>query len=340
MPTKVVKERGWKDLQSKSRLKKKTKLAVVVLAVIIGVLVLGWAVRLGQTLFSPWQGSSSSKNYSWESEFNINLLIKSKDIALFSYNPTDKKITVVKVPDETLLDVPYGFGKWQARAVYNLGEASDKGEGNKLLKDSLVVFFGLPIDGFIQFQSELGDKNSEEIVEFIRQNPLNVFGLMPNIKTDLTLWELVKLKLEVAEVRFDKVKYIDLVSLGLLDEDNLADGTKVYLPDPIKIDSISSQLTDPVLVSENKTIAVFNSTKQPQLAQTGARIIENLGGNVIITANSEELLEKSKVIGVKSQTLKRLSQIFNEGMEGESITSRADINVMLGEDFFESQNIK
>ena len=70
-----------------------------------------------------------------------------------------------------------------------------------------------------------------------------------------------------------------------------------------------------------------------------ARIITNLGGNVIIVSNGQTNLKNTKVTGVKSKTLDRLKQIFeisgkiDPNME-ELTSSRADINVFLGEDYF------
>lgn len=320
----------WKTVQSKKNIRKKTKLALMVLGIILGILLLGWVFRFTQTLFSPWQASEGSRNYAWGGEFNINILLASKDIALLSFNPTDQKITVVRIADQTLMDVPREFGKWQARSVSSLG-------GNKLLKETLGAFFGLPVDGYLRFEGKLSDKNTQEIVESIKQNPFDIFSLLPNIKTDLTLWELIKLRFEIANVRFDKIKYVDLEELGLLEEDQLADGTPIFTFDPVKIDSFSMQLLEPKIQLENKTIAIYNATDQPGLAQKAARIIENLGGNVIITSNSGEKLGRTKVIGEKSQTLTRLLQVFNAEVSEVGIESRAQISIMLGEDYFSSQ---
>lgn len=329
---------GWKSVQSKNKIKRKTKLALIVLGIILGIILTGWIVKFTQTLLSPWQLSSDiKKNYIWDGEFNINVVLKSKDITLLSYNPADKKITVIEIPDETLLDVSRGFGKWQAGSIYGLGESQRKGEGPKLLRLSLGDFFGLPIDGFLQFEGFNAQKSSGELVEDLRQNYFSGLGLLFNLKTDLTLLELIRLKVGLASVRFDKVKILDLVDLGILDRDFLADGTPIFSYDPVKIDSISSQLPDPKIASEHKTIAVFNSTEHPLIAQKGARIITNLGGNAIIIANSDKRMKKTKVFGEESQTLKRLKQIFQFEAEKEGeeeVSSRAQINVLLGEDFF------
>lgn len=338
MGTKPARKNGWKDIQFKNKVKQKTKLAVFILAIILGIIIIGWTIRLTQTLFSPWKLSEGNfKNYVWNGDFNLNVLLGAKDLALLSYNPADRKITIIGIPNETLLEVPGGFGKWQAGSIYDLGESEERGRGSKLLRVSIADFFGLPIDGFLQFEGPDLEKNSRDLVEDLRQNYFSGLGLLLNLKTDLTLLELIRFKVGLTTIRFDKVKVLDLLSLGILDRDFLADGTPIFSYDPVKIDSISSKLSDPKIVSEHKTIAVFNSTDHPQIAQKGARIITNLGGNVIITANFEVKTKVNKVFGEESKTLRRLSQIFDSGGKKDekagSPSSRAQINVLLGEDF-------
>ena len=160
---------------------------------------------------------------------------------------------------------------------------------------------------------------------------------MPVLKTNLTVWELFKLKVGISGVRFDKVKELDLDKLDVLDKEKLPDGTLVFTADPVKLDSVLSNLADPAIAAEHKSIAVFNATDRPQLAVKWARLITNLGGNVIIMANGEKT-KKTEVTGLPSTTLKRLQQIFgvvdqNKDPNQAAVPSRAQINLLLGEDY-------
>lgn len=323
---------GWKDIQSKARIKKRTKLALLILALVGSLIVISWLVHLTKNLFSPWKLSTNSqRNYIWNGEFNINLLIRTNSVSLFSYNPKDRKVIIVNIPDETYLEVPSGFGKWQLRAIYDLG-------GDQLLKKTLVEFFAIPIDGFLDFGGSFKTKSASELLDSLKKNPFTGLTLLSNVQTDLTLWELMRLQAGISSVRFDKIRELNLSKLNVLDKDNLLDGTEVYIFDPVKLDSVLSDLVDPAISLEHKTIAVLNATDRPQLAQKAARLITNLGGNVIITSNAQKTLPKSRLIGEQSKTLQRLQQIFDlddkistkdEGLE----SFRAQINLLLGEDY-------
>lgn len=309
------------------------------------ILLISWTVRFAKNLSSPLKNSSKIiRNYAWDKEFNINLVIRTDKVALFSYNPKEEKIVIVNIPDEAFLEIPYGFGSWQLRAVYKLGESQKNMGGDKLLVETLINLLGVPIDGFLDFEGLTVQEDTGKMIEEARKNPFWGLDLLSKIKTNLTLWELVKLKAAIASVRFDKIKQIDLEKV--LDASHLADGTSVLTTDIVKTDSVLTDLQDPTIFAEHKSIAVYNATNHPQLAQKWVRVITNLGGNVVITANAKSRLQNTVVLGEDSLTQKRLKQIFVLGCPNnpkcdtiepdkeDLVSSRAQINIFLGEDYF------
>lgn len=337
MPEKNLPKSGWRTTQLKHQVKKRNKLALIALSFIIGIILLSWFVNFTKTLFSPLK-STDLKSYRWNGEFNINLVLRNPQIWVLSYNPKEAKITIINIPDEVFLELPGGFGSWQIRAVYNLGQES-------LLKRTTSSLLGIPIDGILDFGSGGDKKTAEATISLLRENPFSGFKLLSSLKTDLTIWELINLKRGINSVRFDKIKIMDLDALNVLDESTLPDGTKIYSLDPVKLDSIMSDFIDPTILREHKSIAVFNAADKPGLAQKWARVITNLGGNVIITSNAKKIVKNTRVLGQQSQTVKRLKQIFELDCQNnpkcdiinpsdeDLVSSRAEINVFLGEDY-------
>lgn len=327
----------WKLVQSRRKQKKKIKLALLTVAILGLLFLAGALVNLTKTLTSPWQLVVEKKSFSWDGSYNINVVFKGVSVSLVSFNPVSKKISIIKLPDQTYLDVPGGFGKWQIRSVYDLGQSNKIG-GGELLERTLTSFFGVPVDGFIQLKGDFAEKEAEDFIYWIRQNPVNIFLALKDTKSDLSFLELTRLNLNLFQVRFDKVNSINPETSLALDKSHLADQTEVLIGDPVRIDSISQALVDDNVFGEHKTVAVFNATDHALIAQKAARIITNLGGNVIQISNASLKLPKTQVSGEQSQTLKRLTQIFSccDKIEPqlEGISSRAQINVILGEDFF------
>lgn len=298
---------------------------------------LSQAVKFTQTLFSPWK-ELSAKSYLWNADFNLNFLVRSKGVSLVSFNPQEQKIVVFNIPDSIFLNVAHGFGNWQLSSIYNLGEGEKGIGGVVLLQDTLSDFFGLPIEGFLQFSGKYSQIPPEALIEEFRGSPFSLFSLLPYLKTNFTPFELIRLKFGLSAVRFDKSLKINLEEADVLEQVKLADGSLVYVSGDQRVDSILSNVIDPAVKSEHKTVAIFNSTDHPLLAQKAARLITNIGGDVIIVTNSKEKLKITAVVGEQSQTLKRLWQIFgkfdNINPENEDLkASRAQINVFLGEDF-------
>ncbi len=327
---------GWKKVQSKRKIKQNSKLAFLVLGLIVLLIIFSQIFRFTKTLLSPWKISSTQRSYSWDGQFNINLVFRSNGISLVSYNPTDQKIIVVDIPDETYLEASGGFGKWQLGSLFDLG-------GDKLLKDTITNFLAQPIDGFLDFSGSYKNKNAKQVIDLLRSNPLGIINMLPSIRTDLTLWELLRFNFALGGVRFDKFTQINLQNTNALTKDHLLDGTEILAADPNILDTSLVDLADPKIKNEHKNIALFNATQKPLFAQKWARLITNIGGDVIITSNAQKKVDKTIVVGEKSNTLVRLQQVLNAKCVSENCDkiqagdedlagSRGQINVKLAPD--------
>lgn len=364
MPKKTVHKKSWKAQQQHNKTFKRTKLAMAVLGFIILLLLVGKTISFMTNFQQPVSKDFLAvRGYSWDTTSNLNLVIKAKTISVLSFNPISKQVKVINLPDALYLTLPGGFGNWQLASVFDLGQAEKDKLGAKLLKTSLANFLGIPIDGLIEFTGTSGQKDAYQLVSILKDGIFAYIKLSPNIKTDLSSREILGFVWGLSKVRFDKINRLDLINTGVLDKSQLPDGTPIYTSDPDRIDSIAVKLAEDNIVSEKVPVAVLNATKTPGLAQKGARVIANLGGNVIISANASQTKGKSVIfvsskLGQNSVTLKRLSEVFASDCpsnlkcaiivcemikkyspgdvcfttDPQISDSRADINVVLGED--------
>lgn len=98
-------------------------------------LVSSWlAVRARGSL---WNGSS---RFSLIYSDNVTIQVK-------NFIPQDKKIVILEIPGEIYTTVPFGYGDYQIKNIYKLGELDDR--GGPLLKSSLQALMGIPIDGYV-----------------------------------------------------------------------------------------------------------------------------------------------------------------------------------------------
>lgn len=342
MPKKSASKRsGWKDTKKNHKHVKNLKLGLAVLGLVLTIIVVGQFINLFKTITNPLDFYSERK-YSWDGKFNIYVVIQTDQLALLNFNPQGREASLILIPKDAHLDVAGGYGDWMPGSIFALGESSEKGLGQKLVKYSVSSLFGIPVDGFISLE---GEYNAKEFVELLRQNPVSGLDLFSKIRSDMTPIELISLKFGLMKIRFDKINYIDLSLPNLYDTQTLPDGTNIKKFDPVKLDSILTDFEDPKVREENLSIAVFNATNYPQLAQKAKRIITNLGGNVIIVSNYPQEIKNTIILGEESDTLKRLTQIFSSCLSkkcdrispheisSSEVSSRAQINIFLGEDF-------
>lgn len=308
----------WKTAQKKAKLQRKVSFAILTLGLILGLILISQVVKVVHTLFSPLN-EADERSYHWDSTFNLNLVLLTKPLSLLSYNPTERTVKVIEIPDETYLEVPDGYGSWRVGTIYQLGLVDSPPKGAKLLKDSLGNFFALPVDGFLEVNVK-GVSRAKDVVDLLRGNPWSSVAELTNLKTDLTPVELARFNLGLRGVRFDKIYTFNLKDLGLLSDGTLADGTKILVGDPTKIDGlIAKNFTEGKIVNEAATIGVFNTTSKPGLAGKSAELISHLGGNVIIQTSIDENFGKTTVFGDKlyPYTTKRLKQIFDGNCKTE-----------------------
>lgn len=336
--TKSAHSHSWKAAQNDHKLRQKTKLAVFILVALIFSLFFSKLVIFIKGLEGPVSKEEGVKNYTWNSRSNINLIINGKTLAILTYKPDRQEIFLIKVPSNSYLTLPQNLGNWPLSSIFDLGQSLKPPQGAYLLKTAVSNLMGIPMDSFLRNSSQ----TPEELLANLRQNPLRTIFLLSSLKTDLSLSELISLELGLSKVRFDKQQILDLQDL--MQPAELPDGTKILTSDPIKIDSLSSKLAETSFRQDGLTIAIYNGTSVVGLAGKAARIITNLGGNVIITNSLADKQTKTGVyVSVADEkklkltaTYARLVQIF--GLRAtispeELLSSRAQINIVLGEDF-------
>lgn len=328
-----------------SRTKPSAKLAILALGLLVAFIFFGKVAVFIADLSKPFSKDIlTEKRYSWDGKTSVNIAIKSSSIAVLNYNPLDKKVVLMKIPDDTYFDLPKGMGQWRAGAIYDLGQEENPQVGSELLKRSLSKLLGLPIDGFITLKGDAGQKPADQLVDSLRGNPIHTISFMKQIETDLTPLETFGLLRDLGSVRSDKISIVDISRSDITDSTLLPDSSRVLGVDNVKLDLfVREEMADPIIENEGKSIAIFNATTHPGLAFNATREVTNLGGNVIFTATTDQYLPQTIIVySGKSSTGDRLAQIYApqclpkkcRSTDPKITSSRADINIVLGEDYF------
>lgn len=351
------------SLQSKNqKVQKNLKLALIALLVLGLLLLFGRVFQFFSEFQKPFYVLNTQKRpVSWDGNSVINLIIahsdpteNSHDLNDFSFvslDPTEDKITVLKLSPDIYVDVPKNFGDWKLSSIYKLGQENSPSIGEDLIKMSVSKIVALPVDGIIEVTSR-DSPDIEKLVSEWKGNLFSKFTFLTKIKTDLSLKESLDFVTRASKVRNDNITTIDFLKTNITQSKLLPDSSRVLGVDAVKLDTFVKQnMADPKFTDEDLTVAVYNGTSHPGLTAEAVRMISNLGARVTIITNSSDKFVNSGVYvnpqeqesDVKSsQTYERLAEIFAPNClkqecttaDSEVASSRAAINIVLGEQYF------
>ncbi|MDP2585457.1 MAG: LytR C-terminal domain-containing protein [Candidatus Levybacteria bacterium] len=172
-------------------------------------------------------------------------------------------------------------------------------------------FLEIPIDGFIvQNSLDLNQKVDSLFVKTI----LNYNKL----KTNLTIIDLLKLTMLARAIPESSV------NVKMVGDAN-----------GLELDKVVGRLAnDTSIEKDHQTIRIINGTEVIGLGNRLARLITNMGGNVIIVVTSDSLMKKSVILHIdeKTYTVKRLQKVLGYEVAREENNAISDITIVIGED--------
>lgn len=173
-------------------------------------------------------------------------------------------------------------------------------------------FLQVPVDGFINYKNL--DLN-QKVSSMFFKSMLNY----KDLKTNLTSIDLLKLFTFAAGVKESSIT-VKTISSG-------AEG--------IEIDKIVNRLAaDELIEKDNQTIQIINGTDIAGLGNRLARLITNMGGDVIIVATSDAPHKRSSIsyIDKKTYTVEKLSKVLGYDTIMANDNAISDITIIIGED--------
>ncbi|MDP3955432.1 MAG: LytR C-terminal domain-containing protein [bacterium] len=313
------------------RFKTKKKSVVSYWLLIIGLLV------FGVLFFRTWQVFAGSK---WDGNSRLTLGVSGKKVVLATFSPRDEELLFLLLPQDTYLEVIHGYGRYRAEAVLSLGEQEKQKD---LFADSLQENFGLPVDGWMTSQAEREPIDEEEAKKIFLEDLTS--KILRNGETNLTTWDLVRLWWQVKNLRFDKTKVLYLGKYSVLVNKPMADQSRAWTIDKVMFDTKMAKLfSEPQIRDENLGMEILNGTDYSGLGEKAARILSNMGGEVVLVGNSGERIKKSKVKSKKADrnsfTVKKVLKIFDGKWEEKTEEGRAEVTLILGDDYWQKLNQK
>lgn len=287
-------------------------------------------VGLGFKIYGFW------RQRIWDGQSQLNLVVQSQPTFVAALAPQEGKLTVLLIPDDTLIETIHGHGFYRLKSIFGLGQL--EGQGSGLLQGSLQEFLGIPLDGYLRLDNLALETGIAP--EMVKKLILVQIGKLLKTRdlTNLNTWDLVNFWWQLKKIRPGKIAIVDLGQSEVCSQTTLADGSQTVSVDTQRLDQIVNQLfEDEKIRSEALAIAVLNGTSQFGLAKKVARLINNAGGRVVEIGDWQEGVIGCELRGKKSKTKtytsQKLEKVFNCQWRSEDVAGhRADLVIILGED--------
>lgn len=274
----------------------------------------------------------------WNGRDRINFVLKGGETILASFEPIQESLSLILIPGQTLLEVCHGYGKYKVEAIPGLEKLEKR---DILSAESIQENLGIPVEGWV------GMSNVRCQMSNVKEKILCEVGnqILQEKSTNFSRWDLLRLWWEIKRVRGGSTEVLDLGKLNVFLEKQLPDGTKVFEIDPARLDPLIQKfLADFSLKKENLSIEILNGTSFAGLAEKGARLLTNIGGEVVAVGNSEAGSEKCEVRSFKdkknSYTVRKIMKVWNCNWQEKKEEGRAEITLILGEDYWQKLNQK
>lgn len=287
----------------------------------------------------------SIKKSLWDGKSRFTLVISADPVIITSFNPEDKSLSNLLLPEKTFIETIHGYGPYRAEAIYRLGELNH--QGADLLSESLESYFGLPIEAYVfnhKIDSSYRHQSASGFKEFLDKK----LSLTSKKETNLTAWDLIRLWWINRQIRMDKIEIIDLAQTRAIEQTSMPDGNLAVKIDSQRLESVIGQyFADGQIKKEDLTIAVLNGTEHSGLANKMANLIKNIGGRVIrvgeidSTEFSDDFDDVKCVIKTAEKyknyyTVQKLINIFDcQWEEDETVSERSLVAVIVGDKYWQ-----
>lgn len=290
----------------------------------------------------------SAKNSRWDGKSRLSLILsvdnsqpeESKPLVLFSIEPRTSRAVYLVIPGNTILTVPYGYREYLASSVYKLGQLDKIRGGGSLLVKSIENTFGVLINGYLVSPDQSFPFIIDDEKNFKKLKP-GLMHMLNNIRTDIGLFDRLKLWWEIRKLRTDQIGYYDLNKSQFMEEVTQPDGSVIKKLNKDVFDTILNGIwEDSEVRRDNVTLEVVNATEQEKVAGDFSDILSHLGATIILTSTDKTIQKEkcliyllnpsfnaSKVITIlqKNYNCRILSKVI-DGMQ-------TDVRIILGENF-------
>jgi len=321
----------WQIDQTKKR-GKITGLLLRTIFLIIFILVSGLSLAV---IFRFTQKSAFGN----QGNFNFSVLTADK-LYILSYHNTPALLNVLMIEPDVYAPLAKGFGEYRIKAIWELGEMEKFG-GGELLKLSSQHFLGVPIQGWAKLndnplyvQEDTGSIPKRQILILIGK-------IFFSSTTNIHKLDALKLLTKIYSLPQTNIEFYSLDQTRAGEKITLADKTAAYRIQKDFLENLAKNLfRDNAIINDGIIWGIVNTTNQPGMAETAARLIHIIGGEVIIENAQDKIpggIYCLKQSVCESYSARLFADTFNLAIKNNiASVTRAEALIVLDDNFFKT----
>ncbi|HLD25104.1 MAG TPA: hypothetical protein VJB96_04280 [Patescibacteria group bacterium] len=249
------------------------------------------------------------------------VVVTGEPVYVLSIDAKRHRVTGLSLSSDTVIRGAHGVGKYSLGSLVSL-DAIDKRDG-RLVTSSVSLSLGIPVTDVI-IDTGVGDRGEMTVTSLRR-----IFSVRRKPKT--TGWiAWLRLVRVMWALPVDALRVIDVSSA--ITTQVIPDGSMVPKVDESRIDSLlDNEFFDTDIRQESVSIAVYNTTQVPQVAQEVARQLARMGAKLVFVGNKEPGISRCRLLGDRS-LLTSHAATFIRGTYGCSAYVDADRGKEIGAD--------
>lgn len=222
-------------------------------------------------------------------------------------NRDSSTVSLLRIPSETAITVPGGFGNLRIGVLWRLGAIEKK--GGQILSSATQTFLGAPVNAWIGRGSEpiVLDSDGERIVRTLSGLlfPISIATKESPLLTNLSFLDRLAVWWFLSRLRLSDVVYVDLASEKVVVPTLLADDSHAQIGDPDLVDKVSQRLFwEPMFKLHPITIRILNGSGIDGAGYAVARLLSAIGVNVIGVNTSSTITGGTCILTASSSQLK------------------------------------
>jgi len=264
-----------------------------------------------------------SKAFAFNWKYGNTIAVISKDgVSIVRYTPGDKQALLWKLEPDLMVPVALSDGEYRLKALWRYGEV--EGSAGEIVKDSLMGYVGVWIDGFIYLPNADLD------------NPVDWKWFRTGWKqTDIGIGDRWKFVSAYMGLREDQIVRLTIPE-NIEQIEEWPDGTRAVRVESERIRLLVDQeFLEGEILEKDVLVKVFNSSSSPGMARMMEHMVNNAGGRVVEVETADEKIADFCIFEANKQEKEMKEWLKKIGCKMKAETDEIGVKIWVGEKWAE-----